>query len=207
MVLAIGPGLVAIVGNLPWASMTILPGLVASGGELLFGVNAWSLDGSGALWRENLPVSPSHVFDARAWVITEFLTAAALITIGMGALRAGVPNESETAALLCTLVVVLLQVVGAAMRWSIAHPYPADLRSARATPAPPVAMVGYSARLAVSTTFTSLFFSACAKAPDWQLSLIVAIPCVMWSGVRLVRTARRWEDPMVRARVVTTTAA
>jgi len=207
LVLAIGPGLVAIFGNLPWSSMTILPGLVASGGALLFGVNAWSLDGRGALWRESLPVTPSDIFDSRAWVITEFLTVASLITIGIGALRAGVPNRTEAAALVCTLAVVLLQVVGAAMRWSLLHPYPVDMRSARATPAPPAAMVGYSARLAISTTFTGVFFSACSKVPDWRLSLIVAIPCLMWSGTRFARTAHRWEDPMLRARVVTTTAA
>jgi len=207
MVLAIGPGLVAVFGDLSWSSMLILPGLVASGGALLFGVNAWSLDGRGALWRENLPVNPSDVFDSRAWVITEFLAVASLITVGMGALRAGLPNGPEAAALAFTLVVVLLQVVGAAMRWSLLHPFPADMRSARATPAPPTTMVGYSARLAVSTTFTGLFFSLCAKVPDWRLSLVLAIPCVLWSGTRLVRTSRRWEDPMVRARVVTTTAA
>ena len=207
LVLAIGPGLVAVFGNLPWSSMTILPGLVASGGALLFGVNAWCLDGRGALWRENLPVPASALFDARAWVLTEFLAAASLITIGIGALRAGIPSAVEFSALVCTLLVVLLQVVGASMRWSQAHPYPVDLRSARATPAPPAAMVGYSARLAVSTTFTSLIFSGCAKVPDWRLSVVLAIPCLLWSGVRFARTARRWQDPVARALVITTTAA
>jgi hypothetical protein len=207
LVLAIGPGLVAVFGNLPWSSMTILPGLVASGGALLFGVNAWCLDGRGALWRENLPVPASALFDARAWVLTEFLATASLITIGIGALRAGIPNAVELSALVCTLLVVLLQVVGASMRWSQAHPYPVDLRSARATPAPPAAMVGYSARLAVSTTFTSLIFSGCAKVPDWRLSVVLAIPCLLWSGIRFARTARRWQDPVARALVVTTTAA
>jgi hypothetical protein len=206
-VLAIGPGVVALAGNLDWPQMTILPGLVASGGALLFGVNAWCLDGRGALWRENLPVPASALFDARAWVLTEFLAAASLITIGIGALRAGVPNAVEFSALVCTLLVVLLQVVGASMRWSQAHPYPVDLRSARATPAPPAAMVGYSARLAVSTTFTSLIFSGCAKVPDWRLSVVLAIPCLLWSGIRLARTAQRWQDPVARALVVTTTAA
>lgn len=207
LVLAIGPGLVAIFGNLPWPSMTILPGLVASGGALLFGVNAWCLDGRGALWRENLPVAPTALFHARAWVLTEFLASASFITIGIGALRAGIPNAPEFSALVCTLGVVLLQVVGASLRWSLIHPYPVDLRSARATPAPPAAMVGYSARLAICTTFTGLIFSGCARVPDWRLSLLVAIPCVLWSGVRLARTERRWLDPVVRARVVTTTAA
>jgi hypothetical protein len=207
LVLAIGPGLVALCGNLQWASMTILPGLVASGGALLFGVNAWCLDGRGALWRENLPVRPTALFDARAWVLAEFLGAASLLTVLVGALRAGLPNSYELAALVGTLLVVLLQVVGASLRWSLAHPYPVNLRSARATPAPPAAMVGYSARLATSTTFTSLFFSGCAHVPDWRLSVFVALPCLLWSGIRLARTRRRWQDPVTRALVVTTTAA
>jgi hypothetical protein len=207
MVLAIGPGLVAIFGNLPWPSMTILPGLVASGGALLFGVNAWCLDGRGALWRENLPTAPTMLFDARTYVLAEFLASASLLTIAIGALRAGVPNAQEFSALVCTLLVVLLQVVGASMRWSLAHPYPVDLRSARATPAPPAAMVGYSARLALCTTVTSLFFSGLAHVPDWRASVMLALPCLIWSGIRLVRTRRRWEDPMSRAIVVTTTAA
>jgi hypothetical protein len=207
MVLAVGPGLVAIFGNLPWSSMTILPGLVASGGALLFGVNAWCLDGRGALWRENLPTAASTLFDARTWVLFEFLACASLITIGIGALRAGVPNAEEFSALVCTLLVVLVQVVGAAMRWSIKNPYPVDLRSARATPAPPAAMVGYSARLATSTTITSLCFSGFAHVPEWRLSVMFAIPCLIWSGVRLARARNRWGDPVVRARVVATTAS
>jgi hypothetical protein len=207
MVLAVGPGLVAIFGNLPWSSMTILPGLVASGGALLFGVNAWCLDGRGSLWRENLPVSPLTMFDARAWVLFEFLGTASLITIALGALRAGIPDAEELSAVVCTVLVVLVQVVAAALRWSIKHPYPVDLRSARATPAPPAAMVGYSARLASSTTITSLLFSGAAHVPDWRLSVTIAIPCLMWSGVRLVRARDRWGDPVARARVVATTAA
>ena len=206
LVLAVGPGLVAIFGDLPWASMTILPGLVASGGALLFGVNAWCLDGRGALWRENLPgarVGPVRRPRVGAHRVPR---GRSLITIGLGALRAGIPGPEEASALVCTLLVVLLQVVGASMRWSQAHPYPVDLRSARATPAPPAAMVGYSARLATCTTFTSLIFSGAAHVPDWRLSVLLAIPCLLWSGVRFERTARRWQDPVARALVVTTTA-
>jgi hypothetical protein len=207
LVLAVGPGVVALLGDLPWHSMTILPGLVASGGALLFGVNAWCLDGRGALWRENLPAPATVLFDARAWVLAEFLGVASLITVLVGAMRAGVPHPEELAALVATLVVVTLQVVGASLRWSLKHPYPVDLRSARATPAPPAAMVGYSARLATSTTFTGLLFSACAQVPVWQLSVIMAIPCLLWSGTRLARTRHRWQDPMTRAVVVSTVAA
>jgi len=207
LVLAVGPGLVALFGDLQWAQMTILPGLVASGGALLFGVNAWCLDGRGALWRESLAAPPTALFDARTWILAEFLGVASLITVLVGALRAGVPNAEESAALVATIVVVNLQVVGAALRWSLRHPYPVDLRSARATPAPPAAMVGYSARLATCTTFTGMVFMGCAHVPNWRLSLLVAMPCVLWSATRLARTRRRWEDPVTRAMVVSTVAA
>jgi hypothetical protein len=207
LVLALGPGVVALFGDLQWEQRVILPGLVASGGALLFGVNAWCLDGRGALWRENLPAPPTTLFDARAWVLTEFLGVAALITVLVGALRAGVPDSEQLAALVATLVVVTLQVVGASLRWSLKHPYPVDLRSARATPAPPVAMVGYSARLATCTTVTGMVFMGCAHVPNWRLSLIIAIPCVLWSATRLLRTRRRWQDPVIRAQVVSAVAA
>ena len=206
-VLAVGPGLVAVLGNLPWESVTILPGLVVSGGALLFGVNAWCLDGRGVLWRENLPVAPGLVFNARAVVLAEFLGLASLVTILLASLRAGIPTSSELTAITCTLVVVTVQVVGAAMRWSDQRPFSVDLRSARATPAPPIVMVGYSARLAVVTTLTGLLFSGLARLPDPTVSLLVAVPCVAWSTVRLLRTRRRWTDPVVRARVITTVSA
>jgi hypothetical protein len=206
-VLAVGPGLVALLGDLTWPSMTILPGLVASGGALLFGVNVWCLDGRGGLWRENLPISPRTGFWVRAMVVGEFLGFAALITIALASIRAGVPSPEEAMALLCTVVVVLVQVVGAAMRWSGTNPYPSDLRSARATPAPPVVMVGYSARLALSTTVTGMIFSGLAQVPLWWLSPLVALPFVCWSLGRLFRAADRWSDPFRRSYVVTTVAA
>ena len=93
--------------------MTILPGLVASGGALLFGVNAWCLDGRGALWRENLPAPPTALFDARTPILAEFLGVASPITILVGALRAGLPRGPELAALVASVLVVTLQVVGA----------------------------------------------------------------------------------------------
>ena len=155
LVLAVGPGLVAIFGDLPWASMTILPGLVASGGALLFGVNAWCLDGRGALWRENLPVARvGPVRRARLGAHRVPRRRVPDHDRARRAARRDPRRRRSSSALVCTLLVVLLQVVGASMRWSLAHPYPVDLRSARATPAPPAAMVGYSARLATCTTFT-----------------------------------------------------
>ncbi len=206
VVLALGPGIVAVLGNLQWSSMTVLPGLVASGGALLYGVNAWCLDGRGALWRESLPVDPRTVFDARALVLAEFLLAASLMTVAVAAIRAGVPSAPEVSALVATLLVVTVQVVGAAMRWSSKRPYAVDLRSSRATPAPPSMMVAYSARLALSTTVTGLFFSFLSQSDDWSLSIFFAIAMLAWSGLRLLRVRTLWTDPSERARVITTVA-
>ena len=207
LVLAIGPGLVAVAGNLPWHAMTILPGLVASGGALLFGVNAWCLDGRGGLWRESLPVSPQTVFAARAIVLGEFLLIASLITIVLASLRAGIPSAPEMAALAATLLVVTVQVAAAGLRWSARRPFPVDLRSARATPAPPVMMVAYSTRLAISTTLTGLVFSGLARTPSWEISVLMAVPFLAWSTARLLRTGQEWTDPVQRSRVVVSVAA
>lgn len=206
-VLAIGPGVVALAGDLDWPQMTILPGLVASGGALLFGVNAWCLDGRGGLWRESLPVGASTVFAARTWVLTEFLLVASFVTMVLAGLRAGLPSAAELTALLCTWVVVVLQVVSAAMRWSSRRPFAVDLRSARATPAPPLVMVGYSTKLAVTTTLTSLVFSGLARVPNPEVSVLVAAPFLAWSLVRLLHARDAWTDPVSRARVVTIVAA
>lgn len=206
-VLAIGPGVVALAGDLDWAQMTILPGLVASGGALLFGVNAWCLDGRGALWRESLPVEPSAVFAARSWVLAEWLLLGAVVTVVLASLRAGTPTGAEATAIACTLVVVVAQVVAVAMGWAGRRPFSVDMRSARATPAPPLVMVGYSTRLAVSTTLTGLVFSALALVPDGRVSVLLAVPFLAWSAARLLRARRRWLDAPERARVVMTVAA
>lgn len=201
-VLAVFPGLVALAGRMPWSLATVLPGLVAAGGALLFGVNAWCLDARGALWRESLPVRPRTVFLARTCVLLELLLGAALVTLLLVALGAGVPRPSELLAVACCTLVVGAQVVGGALRWSQARPYAVDLRSARATPAPPVVMVGYSARLAIVTTITSLLFSTLGQVASWPLVVWVALMMLMWSTWRWERVAQAWEDPVSRSRVV-----
>lgn len=205
-VLAAMPGLVALSGHLEWRMLTVLPGLVASGAALLFGVNAWCLDGRGALWRENLPVSPRLGFLSRVIVLAELLLGSALVTLVLASLRAGTPTRGEVAALICATVVVAVQVVGAAMRWSVSRPFSVDLRGARATPAPPVVMAGYSTRLALVTTFSGLVFSGLSNAAQAWPSFVVALPMLLWSSYRLARTERRWSEPTTRARVVVTVA-
>jgi hypothetical protein len=206
VVLTLFPGLVAVGGSLTWDVLGIFPGLVASGGALLFGVNAWCLDGRGALWRDSLPVSPRLAFASRALVLVEILLASTVATLVLASPRAGVPTLSQLVAVLCAAVVVTVQVVATVLRWSVRSPYAVDLRSARATPAPPLVMVGYSARLALATTVTGLLFNTMAQAP-WTWSLLLAVPFLAWSGVRLHRTAAAWSDPVTRSRVIATVAS
>ncbi len=206
VVLALLPGMVAVGGSFQWGELGIFPGLVASGGALLFGVNSWCLDARGALWRDSLPVTPRLAFFSRALVLLEILLVATLGTLVIASLRAGVPTVSELVAVGCATIVVTLQVVATSLRWSVAHPYAVDLRSARATPAPPLVMVGYSARLALTTTVTGLLFEVLAGAP-WVFSVLLAVPFLVWSGVRLHRTAAAWADPGVRSRVIATVAS
>jgi hypothetical protein len=205
-VLALFPGLVAVGGSFRWEMLGIFPGLVASGGALLFGVNAWCLDGRGALWRDSLPVSARLAFVSRALVLGEILLVATTVTIVLASLRAGVPTVSQLSAVVCAGVVVTVQVVATSLRWSVRHPYAVDLRSARATPAPPLVMVGYSSRLALSTTFTGLLFNQVSRGP-WHWSLVLAVPFLVWSGVKLARTASAWNRPETRSRVIATVAS
>jgi hypothetical protein len=207
LVLGLMPGAVALAGALRWELVTILPGLVASGGALLFGVNAWCHDGRGALWRESLPVSPRLAFAAKAIVLLEVLLAAAAVTVVLAAVRAGVPNPTQLLAVLMASIVVSVQVVAVSLAWSVSSPYAVDLRSARATPAPPVVMAGYSARLAVRTTLVGLVFSGSALSPDWRLPVLLAVPFLCWSALRLLSTARQWEVPDARSRVIAVVAS
>ena len=205
--LALLPGLVAVASALEWYMLNVLPGLVASGGALLFGVNAWCLDGRGSLWRDSLPVSPRVAFVSRVIVLAEVLLIATGIALVLASLRAGAPTFEQVVAVLCAALVVTMQVVSGSMRWSVRRPYATDMRSARATPAPPLTMVGYSTRLALATTFTGMLFVGTSRASSWHWSVLVAVPFVLFSLYRLVRTADAWQDPEIRSRVVTTVAS
>jgi hypothetical protein len=205
VVLTTFPGLVALVGSPRWDMLAVFPGLVASGGALLFGVNSWCLDGRGALWRESLPVSSRLAFVSRALVLLEIMLVAITSTMVLASLRAGAPTTSQVVAVGCAALVVSAQVVSASLRWSVRHPYAVDLRSARATPAPPLVMVGYSARLALVTTLTGLVFNVTGRLP-WAWSLVPAVPLLAWAVLTLLRTAAAWDVPEQRARVVTTVA-
>ena len=207
IVLAILPMLVALAGQLRWETIPVLPGLVASGVALLFGVNAWCLDARGTLWRESLPVAPRVALAARTWVMVEMLLVSGGATLVVCGLRAGPPPRAEQlVATIIAAVVICVRIVASSLRWSVRRPYAMDLRRARATPAPPGVMLGYSARLAVTSSVTGVAFSAVGQSLAWTWSAGLGAVLLATSAVSLVRTARRWEDPVARA-VVTRTVA
>ena len=206
-VLAVLPGAVAAIGRVPWETMPVLPGLVASGAALLFGVNAWCLDGPGAWWRESLPARPRLLLQARAIVLLETVTAPMVLALVLAVARARTPpTTAEVVALGCATVVIIGQVVSRSLDWSVRRPYVADLRGARATPAPPGVMAGYSARLAVVTTFTGIAYGACGVFGRIDLSLLLTLVLSLFVARRFVGAAAKWDMPDIRARVVNTVA-
>lgn len=207
LVLGVLPGVGAVAAGMDWTMLPILPGLVAAAVTLLFGINAWALDGRGALWRETLPVAPRLFFRARSIVLAQLTGLAILSAVAMAALRAGVPSLVEAVAVACVSVTITLQVVATSARWSVRNPFAMDLRSARAVPAPPALMLGYSARLAMGTTVTGMLFQAAATADSWRAPVLLSVPFVLWSAGRLRRAAAAYRDPRRRALVVTTVAA
>jgi len=208
VVLAMLPGLVAAAGQLEWQMLPILPGLVAAGGALLFGVNAWCLDATGALWRDSLPVDPEKVFYARARVLLEILIVAMVIALAIAGLRAGaLPTSAELVSLVATTLVVSVQVVARSMHWSVRRPFSMDLRSSRGTPAPPSAMVVYSSYLALTSTLTGMVFTITARASSPMWAAIAALPFLIAAVRRIVITAGDWSRPEVRSWVVATVAA
>ncbi|RYB89444.1 hypothetical protein EUA06_15845 [Nocardioides glacieisoli] len=207
MVLGIGPGLVALVAGLQWSSVMLLPGLTASGAALLFGVNAWCLDGKGMVWRETLPVSAADVFGVRTLVVAECLAMVSGVTIVLALLRNGMPPLVVGAAVLSCWAVVLVQVLAIVMTWSVRSPYAVDLSSPRATPAPHASMAAYAGKLSLVTTLTGMVFTTISTGPWAWLPPAMAVPFLTYSVWKLRRARRRWLAPAERARVVLTVAA
>ncbi|MGZ4603100.1 MAG: hypothetical protein ACXV0U_05825 [Kineosporiaceae bacterium] len=204
--LGIIPGAAAAASGLDWSMVALLPGLVASGAGLLFGVNAFALDGPGALWRETLPGSPRTMFTARMLVIAEVCVAGGLVAVVAAALRAGVPSTAQTVAVAGAFVATTAQVVARCPDWSVERPYAAALREARDQPAPPAAMAGYSARLAVTTTATGLLYTFLGRGDLAPTSILLTCAFVLIAGRRLSLVARRWTDHDARTRVLATVA-
>ena len=204
--LGVIPGGVAAAAGLEWPMIALLPGLVASGAGLLFGVNAFALDGPGALWRETLPGPPRTMLVARLLVVAEVCLAGGLVALAAAAVRAQRPAPEEVVVVVAALVATTAQVVARCARWSVDRPYAAALREARDQPAPPAAMAGYSARLAVSTTGTGLVFWILAAYGAATAAVLLACAFTLVAARRFVLIARRWSDHTARTRILATVA-
>jgi hypothetical protein len=208
LVLAVLPVAAAALASLPWSSIALLPPLVASGAALLFGVNALSLDGSGAVWVSTLPHDPALVLRSKARVVAEVVSGAVLIVlVGAGVRASSPPDLVDLLSAVGACVSCVALVVATCMRLSVTRPHRAELRGPRDTPAPPGSMALYSLRLAAVTTCVGLVFSVATLADVWQFPVCVTMLLLAWALWSWMRTRRLWEDPLVRVRVVTTVAA
>jgi hypothetical protein len=207
LVLVLLPAGAAIVAGMPWASIAMLPPLLASGAALLFGVNAFCLDGPGTLFLASSPIDPDLLLRSKLTVVAQTVLLAVLSSVAAASLRAGVPSWPELAAAAGSAVACAAVVVAICIRLSVTRPHRADLRGPRDTPAPPGTMALYSLRLALTATPIGLVFSALTLADSPWPALVVTAFVVAVSCWSLRGSTRRWADPAVRARVVATVAA
>lgn len=208
LVLGLLPGVLAAGAEVPWASLVVLPGLVGAGAGLLFGVNAFCLDGSGALWLASLPVDPRLVARSKALVLTETVFGAAVLAAVCGALRApGTPTAAELSALLVGLVACTAVVVAGCLSCSVRRPHRAELRGPRDAVAPPGALALASVRLAVPTALVGVLLSSVAAVGEPLAAPVVGAPVLLLCVLSVRRSLRRWADPVARARIVQVVSA
>lgn len=207
LLLALLPASVIAAADVGWDSLLLLPGLVAAGAGMLFGINAFCLDGSGATWLATLPHDPSTTFWARTQVVAEVCGVTVLIAVLAGALRAPTPTVTDLVCFAAVIVVGVVRVTAVCMRLSVNRPHRATLVGPRDAPAPPGAMAVYSLRLAGSAALIGIVFTLLAHLGSPLVAVLVAAAFVLTATRSLLRTAREWSDPVVRARVVATVGA
>lgn len=209
LVLAAIPGAVAFLGGASYEQLILVPGLVAAGAGLLFGVNAFCLDGSGALWLASQPGALVRSGRSKLLVTTECCAAAVLLAVTGGLLHQTYgPSWTQAVALLGSVLANVLLVVAACARWSVLHPHRAELRNPRDTPAPAGSMAGYSLRLAVATTLSGLGVAASATSSSaWPVPAIACSVIAALSLLSLRRSAAEWSSEARRAEVARTVAS
>jgi hypothetical protein len=208
LVLALLPGLAAIGTAIPWASLIVLPGLVAAGAGLLFGVNAFSLDGAGAVWLASLPHDPRHIARAKLVVLTETIAGAVVVALAVGCLRSpGRPTTAQLTAIASSSVACAALVIATCMALSVRRPHRADLRGPRDAVAPPGALAAASARLAFPAAFLGFILDGASQGDTWWAPPVVALPFLLGSLLWLRRSLSSYADPGIRARVTHVVAA
>ncbi len=208
LVLAILPGLAAAGAGLPWRSLVVLPGLVAAGGGLLFGINAFCLDASGALWLASLPHPPALVARSKALVTGETVLAGVALAVISGSVRAvGTPTLPEVTAILVSAMTCCLLVVAVCLSSSVRRPHRADLIGPRDAVAPPGALVLASARLALPAALLGLMLEGAAQSGLAWLPALLALPVAALSALWIRTSLGRYDDPLVRSRIIQVVAA
>ena len=203
LVLAVLPGLLSAAAALSWPSLVLLPGLVASGAALLFGINAFGLDGSGSLWLASLPCDPALLLRSKAIVLIETVLGAVLVAAVAGALRSpGPPTSAELTALMSSVLLCTAVVVVLSLHASLARPFSATLAGPRDAVAPPGALVLASLRLALPTAAVGMVLAVAAGTGEWWLPPALALPVLGLCVLSAARTARLWGDPVHRSFVV-----
>jgi hypothetical protein len=208
LVLAVLPGVAAAGAQLPWQSLIVLPGLVAAGAGLLFGINAFCLDASGAVLLASMPHDPRLVAHSKTLVLTETVVGSVVIAALAGSLRSpGTPTAAEVVAIVASALACTAVVVSRGMASSVRRPHKASLDGPRDAVAPPGALALASARLALPTGLVGVVMEGTTESQQWWLPLTVAVPIVLLCAWSLRRSLRRWADPLVRSRIVQTVSA
>lgn len=209
LVLGTLPGAAAAVMGLPWPSIVMLPGIVAAGAGLLYGINVFCLDASGAAWLATLPHDPRTAYLAKARVVAETCLLTSVSAVLLAACRtSGAPNAAELAALIAAVALSPVLVVAACMSISVRRPHRADLSGPRDTPAPPGSMFVNTVLLSLAATVAGAVLAAAAYETDrpWLAPALAGAMAVPAVG-SVLRGAARWREPDRRTRVIATVAA
>lgn len=208
LLLTVVPGLATLVSPQPWDALLLIPGLLATGAALLFGVNAFALDGGGALWLESTPRSHLLAFTAKAVATGLVVTGVVVAAVAMAALRPrGDLSATTVAAFVLCIAASVVWAVAIGARQSLVRPFRADLRDPRDTPAPPLVMTVHSARLiAVQLAIGVAYLIAARLAAPAGLALLTVLALTP-AGLHLWGSARRWLEPSSRCLVVMKVAA
>ncbi len=206
IVLVAGPVFGGVMSRVAWNDLALFTGVVAAGGGLLFGVNAFCLDAEGAAFRDNLPVPPRLWITARALVLGQVVLGTCLLATVAAATTARHVTVTALITAVAGVVGLSAQVVSRCLRWSVRHPERAELRTTRDSPASAGRMVGYSARLVGANTGLAVVLSVAARWDRPLVSVIVVAVVMVASALSIRRSLREFDDPVVRATIVQTVA-
>ncbi len=208
LVLAFLPALAAAGAQVPWASMMVLPGLIAAGAGLLFGINAFCLDGSGSIFLASQPNDPVLQARAKAIVLAETVFGAVVIAAIGGSLRSpGSPTGLQVVGIVLSALACTATVVALGMSTSVRRPHRADLNGPRDAVAPPGALTAASVRLAMPAAFLGFAIEQSTRSGVWWASSAIAVPVLGLCAWSLSRSLKLWSQPLVRARIVQVVSA